>query len=120
MIVDGGVRLIGYVGLALAGSDNPTAYALALRVGPLVAVLLCVRWATLTGESGRTPATPPSWTAITAGVGWLVCASALSMHLAKCSSRRSEFQPNVVGIDIMELLTVSAVLFMAIALCQLA
>ena len=27
---------------------------------------------------------------------------------------------NVVGIDIMELLTVSAVLFMAIALCQLA
>src|SRR6478735_3009373 len=44
--IDGGARILGCLGLAVAGGTNPTAYALALCAGPVVAALLTARGVT--------------------------------------------------------------------------
>src|SRR6478735_3000466 len=44
--IDGGARILGCLGLAVAGGTNPTAYALALCAGPVVAAVLTARGVT--------------------------------------------------------------------------
>jgi O-antigen/teichoic acid export membrane protein len=90
--IDGGARILGCLGLAVAGSTNPIGYALALCAGPAVAALLTARGVTpsiaapeLTSSNGpgapaRTAA-PPSATLIR-GVGYLLVASFVSLAMA--------------------------------------
>ncbi len=82
LIVDGGVRLLGCLGLVAAGSTDPAAFAMALCAGPLVAALASLRPSRVTGDAARIPVDPPSWTSTAAGVAWLLGASGLTMCLA--------------------------------------
>ena len=91
--IDGGARILGCLGLALAGSTNPIAYAFALCAGPAVAAALTVRGiqprsASPTPPTG--PETPPSadahraatTAALIRGVGYLLVASFVSLAMA--------------------------------------
>ena len=89
--IDGGARILGCLGLAVAGSTNPVAYALALCAGPAVAAVLTIRGVTPRTASPdlapppaptmpTTPAAPTSATLIR-GVGYLLVAEGLPLGL---------------------------------------
>ena len=90
--IDGGARILGCLGLAVAGSTNPIAYALALCAGPAVAGVLTIRGVTPRTASPdlapppaptmpTAPAAPTSATLIR-GVGYLLVASFVSLAMA--------------------------------------
>jgi len=96
--IDGGARILGCLGLAVAGSANPIAYAFALCAGPAVAAVLTVRGiqpgsaspTPSTGPPSTGPDTPPSadahraatTAALVRGVGYLLVASFVSLAMA--------------------------------------
>lgn len=100
--VDGAVRIVGCVALAVAGTDSATAYALALCAGPLVAGLCTYRvgrtavgGATTLSELVSSPSPPsarpppsagepqtPRLGRLFRGVSWLLVASVCSFTLA--------------------------------------
>lgn len=96
LLVDGFARIVGCLALVAIGSTNPTAFALALCLGPAVA-FLCT-WpgsrvssprisATGNSPSGIAPheISPPDVRVLAKDVGLLLIASVLSMALANLS-----------------------------------
>lgn len=90
LMIDGGVRLVGCVLLALLGNESPTSYASVLAAGPVLASLMAFltrpgRKDKLTQTFGREstkhyPA--PSWSSLIRGVLWLLISSVLWMSMA--------------------------------------
>jgi len=80
VFVDGAARIVGVVGLVLAGNTNPTLYALALCAGPAIA-WACTAIGSAVPAGGRS-AEPPAWGVLGRDVSWLLVASVLSLALA--------------------------------------
>ncbi len=83
-LIDGGARIVGTVGLVLAGSTAPGAYALALCAGPGVAWLCTARGSATTDADQTASATtaPPPYGELGRDIGRLLIASWLSLALA--------------------------------------
>ncbi len=85
-LIDGGTRIVGTVGLVLAGSTAPGGYALALCAGPGVAWLCTARGSTTADADQATSAAPapapPPYGELGRDVGRLLIASWLSLALA--------------------------------------
>ena len=80
VVVDGSVRIVGLLGLAMTGNINPTAYALALCAGPAIAWIV-----TAIGSGppiGGRPVAPPSYALLGRDVSWLLVSSVLSLAMA--------------------------------------
>ena len=80
VLADGGARIVGVVGLVLAGNTNPTLYALALCAGPAIG-WACTAIGSAVPAGGRS-ADPPAWGLVARDVSWLLVASVLSLALA--------------------------------------
>jgi O-antigen/teichoic acid export membrane protein len=81
--IDGGARIVGCLGLAIAGSTNPIAYALALCAGPAVAAACTARGVgPRTASPDHLPAAAASSRTLIRGVGYLLVASFVSLAMA--------------------------------------
>lgn len=75
--VDGLVRLLPCVALAVAGVSGALPYGLALALGPAVALVATLPWLRAGAPGPRQP-----WPRLAASIGWLAAAWALSLALA--------------------------------------
>jgi O-antigen/teichoic acid export membrane protein len=75
--LDGLVRLVPCLALAVAGVSGALPYGFALGLGPVVALLVTLPWVRLGAPGPRLP-----WSELTTAIGWLAGAWALSLFLA--------------------------------------
>lgn len=110
VVVDGTVRIVGLLGLAMTGNTNPTAYALALCAGPAIA------WMVTAIGSGPSnvghPVAPPGYALLGRDVSWLLVSSVLSLAMANLA-------PVVVTGMVMEEPTVAAGFATAVVLTRI-